>query len=87
MTSVSESDILLKLPDYPITTIITLLSMTLLPKVTLDKNRCQQHVYEFGNVSIMLDPCARKLSSYDPWYDANTDVQHHAMYAMQWNSF
>ena len=87
MMSVSESDILLKLPDYPIATIITLLLMTLSPKVTLDKNRHKQHVYEFSDVSIMLDLCAHKLSSYDPWYDANTDVQHHAMYAMQWNSF
>ena len=87
MTSTSESDVLPKPPDYPIATIITLSSMMLSPKVTLDKDRRQQHVYEFGDVSIVLDLYARKLGSYDPWHDANADVQRHAVYATRWSSF
>ena len=49
--------------------------MALLPKVTLDKDRRQQHADKFGDVPIVLDPYARKLGLYDPWYDADTDVQ------------
>ena len=77
----------MKPPDYPIATIVAPSSMTLPPKVTLGKDGRQQHVYEFGDVSIVLDPYARKLGSYDPWHDANADVQRHAVYATRWSSF
>ena len=46
----------------------------------MDKDRRQQHVYEFGDVSIVLDLYARKLGLYDPWYDADAVVQRHAVY-------
>ena len=55
MMSASESDILPKPPDYPIATIIALLSMMLSPKVTFNKDGRQQHAYKFSDVSIVLD--------------------------------
>ena len=63
------------LVDYPTAATIAPSSMALLPKVTLDKGRRQQHADEFGDVSIVLDPYARKLGLYDPWYGAGTDAQ------------
>ena len=83
MTSASESDVLLRPPDYPTATTIAPSSMTLSPKVTLGKDGRQQHIYEFSDVSIMLDPYAYKPGSYD----ADADVQRHAVYTARWSLF
>ena len=45
----------------------------------MNKHRHTQHVCEFGDISIILDPSVRKLGSYD----IDDDIQRHAVYAWQ----
>ena len=66
-----------KPPHRPTATIIAPASMILTPRLACSEDGAFQHVFDFGDVSIVLDPFTRKHGSYD----LTESVQRYAIYA------
>ena len=79
MTSESDSDVLTQPTDRPAATTIAPASVVLSPKRRWDSNGVLQHVYEFGDVSVMLNSRTHKLGSYET-DDDGMMIQHHAVF-------
>ena len=77
-TSESDSDVPTQPTDRPAATIIAPAPVVLLLKQRWDLRGVLQHVYEFSDVSVMLDSSTRKLGSYET-DDDGTMMQHHAV--------
>ena len=78
-TSESDSDVPTQPTDRPAATIIAPASVVLSPKRRWDSRGVPQHVYKFGDVSVVLDSSLRKLGSYET-EDDGMMIQHHALF-------
>ena len=74
-TSESDSDVPTQPTDCPAAATIAPASVVLSPKRRLDSFGVLQHMYEFGDVSVVLDSSARKLGSYET-DDDGTMIRH-----------